>query len=554
MFKNKRILIIGAGQIGEACAVRFSKDEPKEIILHTLTQEEATQAIKNVQTKIAKKIKLTPSWGNILVPKELIYTKREELLSDNGKLEKLINYYYANLSSSLLANSALYKIIKKWKPNVIVDAVNTATVVGYLDDPYSLPRSIMADFKNKNGVDWQHQCKKILSSTIIPSLIRFTQVLQKALLDFKVDTYVKVSTTGLGGMGINLMYTHGDLNEPGMSSGILGKVSAAGIFHQLMWSLSHTPGTSIRIVVPAALVGWQAVSFGKFRSHGKNPFVVDNLKIKKIEYGKYLKPDRDAKITKKHLEIPFVDSGENSAYSLYEMHAITALGQMESITKEEVAEAVYESAKGSTKHDLLTAMDYAALPSTYTAAFQRKVVLSRLKGIQEAKKTPSIATNNLGPTVSKHLFELYILFKIAGEKINRILSLSPEQFSVLAKKYIMKNGKLRSQILSLGLPILFNKDEFLNSNHIFVPDCSVDNVISPAALKKWADAGWVDLRPSRFSYWKKWIKIANNYSDASLKKEEVSIDRNYKALESGNVGEVLGLLYSIQGGEKRKEY
>lgn len=555
MFKNKRILVIGAGQIGEACAVRFAKDEPKEIILHTLTQVEAIQAIRNIQPRISKKTKLTPSWGNILVPKELIYTSREELLSDGKKLEQLINYYYANLSKSLLENSALYTIIEKWKPNVIVDGVNTATVVGYLDDPYSLPRSIMADLKNDNNeTDWQHQCKKILSSTIIPSLIRFTQVIQKSLTDFKIDTYVKVSTTGLGGMGINLMYTHGDLNEPGMSSGILGKVSAAGIFHQLMWSLSHTPGVNIRIVVPSALVGWQAVNFGKFRSHGKNPVVVDNLKIKKIEYGKSLQPDSDTKITKKLLEIPYVDSGENCAYSLYEMHAITALGQMESITKEEVAEAVYESAKGSTKHDLLTAMDYAALPSTYAGAFQRKVILSRLKNIEIENKTPGIATNNLGPTVSKHLFELYILLDLTKNNIDTILKLDPTKFSVLAKKHILKNDKLRSQILSLGLPILFSKTEFLRGNHIFVPDCSISNLITATALEKWADSGWVDLRPSRFSYWQKLIKTANNYSHLSSKKEDVSIDRDYKALESGNIGEILGLLYSIQGGEKRKEY
>lgn len=554
MFKNKRILIIGAGQIGEACAVRFAKDEPKEIILHTLIKEEATQAIKNVQDKVTKKTKLTISWGNMLVPKELIYTKREELLLNNEKFEKLINYYYDNLSERLLESSALYAIIKKWKPNVIIDAVNTATVVGYLDDPYSLPRSVMGDFRNKNDIDWQYQCKKILSSTIIPSLIRFTQVIQKSLFDFKIDSYIKVSTTGLGGMGMNLMYTHGDLNEPGMSSGILGKVSAAGVFHQLMWSLSHTPGLNIKIVVPAALVGWQSVNFGKFRSHGKNLQVVDNLIIKKIKYGENLQSDKDAKVSGKILEIPYVDSGENSAYSLYEMHAITALGQMESVTREEVAEAVYESSKGSTRYDLLTAMDYSVLGPSYAAALQRDIILTKLKNIEVNKKTPSIATNNLGPTVSKHLFELYILYSLCENDSRKVLNVDPVKLSRIAKDYIKKNDMIRKQILSLGLPILFENNEFLRGNHIFVPNIQEENIISVENVNKWADAGWVDLRSTRISYWKKWIKDAHNASQASLKKEEVCIGRNYKALNSGNIGEILGLLYSIQGGERRKEY
>jgi hypothetical protein len=81
-----------------------------------------------------------------------------------------------------------------------------------------LPRKII---KNKRQ-DWENSAESLLVSNIIPNIIRFTQALQKAMTDFKIDCYVKISTTGLGGMGNNLFYTHGDVNEPGMSSGILG--------------------------------------------------------------------------------------------------------------------------------------------------------------------------------------------------------------------------------------------------------------------------------------------------------------------------------------------
>lgn len=552
-YKDKTILVIGAGQIGEASAIKFIQEEPKEIILHALTKEESLQAIANVREATGNsKIVLRSSWGNLLVPKELIYTKKEELLLQDSKLDKLIDYYYAYLSEDLLENSALYTIIKKWRPNLIIDAINTATVVGYLDDPYSLPRKVIKDFGNKNSSKWKIQCKKVLSSAIIPSLIRFTQVIQKALTDFPIEYYVKVSTTGLGGMGMNIMYTHGDLNEPGMSTGILGKVSAAGVFHQLMWSMSHTPGMNIRIVVPAALVGWQSVNFGKFRSHGKNLFVVDNAKIKKIEYGKKIEPDKDAKISDKHLKMPYVDSGENSAYSLYEMHAITSLGQMESVTKEEVGEAVYESANGSTKYDLLTVMDYATMGPSYGASFQRLAVLKRLKDLEDDKKIPSIATNNLGPTVSKHLFELYIIFFIAGN-VQKVLDTPPSDLSNLAKELILSNDNLRVQILSLGLPILFENNEYLRGRDIFVPDVKEANIISEKNVKKWTDAGWVDLREMRISYWQKCIKEACSYLSQS-RKQEVFLEKNFSAINSGNIGEILGLIYSIQGGERKKQY
>ena len=54
-------------------------------------------------------------------------------------------------------------------------------------------------------------------------MIRFVQCLH-ALFCGDEDTrvpefqrFVKVHTTGLGGMGFNIQYTHGDTGEPGLS-------------------------------------------------------------------------------------------------------------------------------------------------------------------------------------------------------------------------------------------------------------------------------------------------------------------------------------------------
>lgn len=554
MYKDKRILILGAGQIGEACAMRFIKDKPREIVLHTLTEEEASRAIKNINDQVnSKGVKMTPSWGNILVPIDLIYTKRSDLLSDEKNLDNLLKYYYACLNDKLIENSALYQIIKKWNPDLIIDSINTATVVGYLDDPYSLPRNLIKDFTSKEAINWKTNCKKVLFSAIIPSLIRFTQVIQKSLKDFQIGYYVKVSTTGLGGMGINLMYTHGDINEPGMSSGILGKVAAAGVFHQLMWSLSHTPGNNIRVITPAALVGWQPVGFGKFRSHGINWPLIDNKEAISLKEGELLKANKNGyRKVADYMEIPFVDSGENSAYSLYEMYAITALGQMESITREEVAQAVYECSCGSTKHDLLTAMDNAALGPTYAGFFNRNLVLDHLKEIVKTKKIPSIATNNLGPTVSKHLFELYILFDIFSSELPKILNQDSEIFAELAEKYVLKNDIVRQQAISLGLPIIFEKNKLTAGDHYFVPNMAEENIITKRNIDKWANAGWIDLRKKNIKNWQNLLKKAY---DGYLKQQNSSLDHvidNYHAFESKNIGEILGLIYCLQGGARRK--
>jgi len=555
--KDKCVLILGAGQIGEACAVRIIKEQPETIILHTLTEKEASLAIDNVKKAIDSdtNTKIVPSWGDVLVPNELIFMSKKDLSTDPHKKDLLLNFYYSPLTDELLRNSSLYKILEKHNPHIIVDSINMATVVGYEDDPYSFPRKIIKKTdKDIPDMNWKAACKHLLSSSIVPALIRFTQALQKGMADFNIESYVKVSTTGLGGMGVNLFYTHGDLDEPGMSSGILGKVAAAGVIHQLFWSLGHTPGTNIKVIAPAALVGWQPVNFGKFRSHGKNLPLIDNKNKVKLKIGNTLETYK-GELIEEYMKIPFVDSGENSAYSSGEMTAITALGQMECITKEEVAQAVFESIKGSTKYDLLTAMDYVAMGPSFSAAMQRSIILENLKKIEKEKGIPSIATNNLGPTVSKNLFELHILFEVSDKSIEKILNTDTDSLAQKIENFINeKNNLIRQQSLSLGLPIILGNNELIMGEYFLVPNMEEENTITEENINKWANQGWIDLRKSRLDYWKHWLQAIISDS-LKIKKSNITVlERNWYKVQSGDIGEILGYLYSIQGGNRRKQF
>lgn len=548
--KNQTILILGAGQVGEACAIRALKEKPKKIVLHTLTKLEAMEVLANVKSLAGdSQVELVPSWGNALVPTELMHVDKDKLHSDKKAQAALIDYYYSFLSDDLIKKSSLYNLIKKYKPNIIFDGINTATVVGYQEDPYSLPRKIIKNQKQ----DWQDSTNNLLVSNITPILIRFTQALKVAMADFKVNSYIKISTTGLGGMGNNLAYTHGDVNEPGMSSGILGKVAAAGLIHQLFLSLSHTPGFNIKVIVPAALVGWQKVNFGKFRSHGKNLPLVDSKLQISLKNNELFKPGKCQKITD-YMKIPYVDSGENSAYSLGEMTAITSVGQMECVTREEVAQTAIEAAYGSTKHDLMTAMDLAALGPSHVAAVQRSVILEKLHQIEKEKETYSIATNNLGPTVSKHLFELFLMMKVCSYSIKDCIELKTPQLTKMIEKFLMENTSVRSQIISLGLPIIFDNNTVIIGEYYYIPNPIEENKISKENINLWASCGWVDIREIEIKYWQSILKKI--YKEITLleKNDLAVLDRNWSKAKDGDIGELLGFAYSISGGERKTDF
>jgi len=490
---QKMILIIGAGHVGEACAFKFIQHGVKKIILHTLTEEEAILVFNRINPYAKGKTDIVKSWGNVLFPNSLAKKTSKQIIASSIYTQQLLKFNFDTLKDELLEDGFLFNLVKKYNPDVIVDTINTATVVGYEHDPYSLARKVLNnEIKNASLL--------LLSANPIAPLIRFAQSLKYVLDNLKIDSYIKVSTTGLGGMGINLPYTHGDLNEPGMSSGILGKVAAAGIMHQLFWSLSHTPKCNIKVVVPATLIGWQHVEYGNFRSHGSGLQKVEIPKKQKIKKGKIT--FQKHKILNETIKIPYVDSGENNAYSLHEMMTITSLGQMEAVTREEVAEAVLESIFGSTKYDILTALDNSTLNPSYAAAIQKTQVFDKIRKLEEKSEYPSLATNNLGPTVSKHIFELYVLLQIADNSIEKLLKMSFEKIINSLKTYLKENKEIIEYALALRIPIIDTDNNLWILDNAFVPENKkgVEN-ISEIELEKYISSGWVDFRKKTVKMW-----------------------------------------------------
>ena len=100
-------------------------------------------------------------------------------------------------------------------------------------------------------------CSKILMvDDYTPKIINFVYSLKYAIETFKVKKYVKVSTTGLGGMGINMPYTHGDNPKINLSSALMGKIAASGVLHQLLWNLEHIKNDNISLIIPGTFVGY----------------------------------------------------------------------------------------------------------------------------------------------------------------------------------------------------------------------------------------------------------------------------------------------------------
>lgn len=531
---NSTVLILGAGQVGIEVAVQCIKDDAERIVLHCLTAEESVRAAEAVRNMVNSAV-VEISYGNILWPSELAILA--EIVEGSGEEKQLLGYLYGQLTPELVRSSFLYQLVARFRPAFIVDAVNTATAVGYRQGFYERVRQALA-VNEPSAMD----VNAIARSLPVPPLVRFVQVLQQAMKEFKVERYVKVSTTGLGGMGFNIMYTHGDLGEPGLSTKLLGKVSAAGILQQLLWTLRHTPGFNINMVVPAALIGWGEVRQRNITSNGRPLVDCDPIPVANLLPSEPLGDLAKIKILNgKTIGCPVVASGENGDYTLHDMAAITAPGQMGCITKEEVASAVLKALDGDETHCLLAAMDQAQLRDSTNGYHRRRELLDTMQRLVDSSGIPSPSILNLGPRVAKLLWELEVIASVCST-LREAAKLTDTELSVRCHQFIGNDEIHRQMLLSLNLPII--TDDF-----IFLPNTGS---VTLSDLYSRADKQCVDLRRSSILRWQEAFRQVVNSIDNG---EIPSFSNSQDVMPDDPIkpGELLGYWFTLSGGGKKIE-
>src|SRR5262249_56579456 len=175
-------------------------------------------------------------------------------------IERLLD----TLSEAAASQYFLYQLITRDAPDIIVDCVNTATGIAY-QDIYRTSR--LAYQALKDGADLRDSLETLLITDYVPQLIRHVQVFYQAMVKAGTRAYVKIGTSGTGGMGLNIPYTH---SEERPSRVLLSKSALAGAQSMLLFLMSRTPGAPItKEIKPAAAIAWKKVGFGPIPRGGK---------------------------------------------------------------------------------------------------------------------------------------------------------------------------------------------------------------------------------------------------------------------------------------------
>ena len=509
---NKSVLVLGAwGLVGRAICRRLLADNPERLIACSLSKEEATSLESQIASyRGGADTKIVTDYGDIFVRTDFADQRRSEILADKASRGVLLNDIFERLDSSQLESSYLFGLLQKPRPHVVVDCINTATAFAY-QNVHGKVRSVRKriDRTEEDADDAKllaAEIEEMLAALPIPQLIHHMHTLYESLRAANVRAYLKVGTTGTGGMGINIPYTH---SEDRPSRMLLTKAAIAGAQTHLLFLMGRTPeGPVVKEVKPASAIAWKAIGYGPILRGGVPIQLYDCLPEDgvSLENAKEISTEKIwQELEGNFLESVYLDAGENGLFSLAEFEAISSSGQMEFITPEEIAEVVLLELRGvNTGRDTVSALDSSILTPSYRAGVMRASAIEEMQRLEVEHKNESIAFENLGPPrLSKLLYEAHIL-RMARGTLRKLEESSPGELSSDAERLIREDQRLRAGIISIGLAILLSDGKTILRGPVLKNPAADEtaNAVTLDNIDRWAAKGWVDLRESNMSLWR----------------------------------------------------
>ncbi|HKI05701.1 MAG TPA: short-chain dehydrogenase [Thermoanaerobaculia bacterium] len=539
--ENRKILVLGGyGLVGMAVCRELLIRKPREIQIHSLRIEESEKAAEELRPE-ANSTALSTSAGNIFG------------LVQGGTRRDRIRAELRRLDTEDLGTFVLYDVLTESKPDVVIDCVNTSTGIAY-GDIFRSAEEVLRQLGEEGGVD-ADAAEQLLDSLYMPRLIRHIQIMYRGMIDAGTRAYVKVGTTGTGGMGLNIPYTH---SEERPSRVLLSKSALAGAQSMLLFLMARTPGAPItKEIKPAAAIAWKKMGYGPIYRGGKPLQMMD---ARPIPLGATFSTEDPgaAQVSDELYQNVFIDTGENGVFSLEEFATVTSHEQMEFVTPEEIARyLVFEIEGRGSGYDIVNALDAAVLGPTYRAGILRHWALERLNEMEREHGVRSVAFEMLGPPRnSKLLFEAHLL-RQAYPNMDAVRRATPEQVCATLDRLVREKPEEANQVVSVGVPILLNSGEILRGVKVLVPSDAAGETVTPEKLEEWVRDGWVDLRLANCAKWVERFQRISDEIDALPEGDSSSRylrnRRFWHKVDEIQPGKVVGwILGTEEGGSRNK--
>jgi len=508
-----RFLVLGGGGlVGVEIAKRIGSELDPECIVVVARREASVARTTETLRRLYPEVEFVGEWGDVFLRDEYCRRDRAELLNDPAYRDGIFADVLGPLDEAY-ERSRLASLLRVHRPDVVIDAINTATAISY-QDVYTASEIVKHSLENQPGErrteewsDLESDVEGLILSQSVPQLIRHVLILDRALRAAGTDLYLKVGTTGTGGMGLNIPYTH---SEDRPSAKLMTKTAVAFAHTGLLFLMARTAaGPLVKEVKPGALIGYARVAHQPILEQGR-PVVRYHAVTVSLADVLELRLDPAGFSATGDVVLPVIDTGENGVFTRGEFEAITSIGQMEFVTPEEIAAiCVQEIRGGHTGRDVIGALDASVLGPSYRAGVLRRQALDVLARLESETGTHSVALGQLGPPeLSKLLWEAELM-RVEFETLAAVGGSDPDTISRRISERLLALPELRDTVTSLGLGIITpDGSQLLRGPFLRIPEIpgATSAEVSAGAIDTWADKGWVDLRPANFSRWQQRFK------------------------------------------------
>ena len=526
--KDKTVMVLGGyGEVGIAISRQLLLYSPKELIVTPLQQTEALAAVEELSREAPGPCKLTPFYGNLFVRWSLKDIPPWEISASPEYQRRVVDDNLSGLTNEILTSSTLYKAILEYRPEIIVDCINTSTALAYQNIYHCYKETCQGQHFSTDAEEQMNSMYRLLSTVAIPPLVRHIQILYAAMKESGTMLYLKVGTTGTGGMGLNIPFTHGEESPSRM---LMTKTAIGGAHTMLLYTLKRIPDWPIiKEIKPAALIGWKGVSRGTILKGGKPLPLYDCPYEKAFRFSpgsffNYKESKAGVSVKEGKIKGVYIDTGENGVFSLDEFKLITALGLMEFVTPEEIAQTALLEIQGiSTGKDVISAVRAAVIDPTYRAGFLREKAVKHMEGFGHE----GVSYGFLGPRVVKLIFEAHLL-KQCYDTMADVLEHSPDQISASLESWMRKSENRPTEAISLGVPVLLPDGERILFARRGVADKEWEEdpwLITPENIDKWASQEWIDLRPKNMAKWRDRFKKIVQEDEKCAEDTSSKVDR-----------------------------
>ena len=126
------MILGGSGLVGHAVARRLLAAAPKRLVLVALFEDEVN-ATARVLEPYRGRAAVDVEWGDVFLPATLARRERSAVMADAEQRRLILHDLLNELTDEVLHRSFLYQLLVQYRPDAVVDSINTATAFAYQD-------------------------------------------------------------------------------------------------------------------------------------------------------------------------------------------------------------------------------------------------------------------------------------------------------------------------------------------------------------------------------------------------------------------------------------